>query len=72
MHGGIIYVREEITHVGREVKVMAVNKSDLALLQSLVKEFCDYFDFDFNEVMSGKFSKIVPFSHRPYGSVYAY
>ena len=65
-------MREEITHVGREVKVMAVNKSYLKLIQSLVEEFCGYFDTDFDDIMRGKFSKIVPFSHRPYGSVYAY
>jgi glutamate synthase domain-containing protein 3 len=74
MHGGIIYIRGEIppTHLGKEVKVMDVNKNDLELIQSLVKEFCGYFGIDFNEVMSKKFRKIVPFSHRPYGRVYAY
>jgi glutamate synthase domain-containing protein 3 len=74
MHGGIIYIRGELpaNHLGKEVKVIDVNKNDLTLIQSLVKEFCGYFNFKFNEVMDGKFSKIVPFSHRPYGSVYAY
>jgi len=72
MHGGIIYVRGEITHLGREVKVMNVDKGDLVLIRTLVREFCDYFNFDFDEVMSRKFSKIVPFSHRPYGMIYAY
>jgi glutamate synthase domain-containing protein 3 len=72
MHGGIIYVRGEITHLGKEVKVMDVNKSDLNMIQGLVKEFCGYFNMDFDGIMRGKFSKIVPFSHRPYGSVYAY
>jgi glutamate synthase domain-containing protein 3 len=72
MHGGIIFVRGEATHLGKEVKVMNVNKGDLDLIQGLVKEFCNYFDFDFNDVMSRKFSKIVPFSHRPYGMIYAY
>jgi glutamate synthase domain-containing protein 3 len=74
MHGGIIYVRGEMptNHLGKEVKIVAVNRSDLTLIQSLVKEFCGYFNMDFDEIMQGKFSKIVPFSHRPYGSVYAY
>jgi glutamate synthase domain-containing protein 3 len=74
MHGGIIYIRGEMpaNHLGKEVKVMDVNKSDLNLIQSLVREFCGYFDTDFDDIMRGKFSKIVPFSHRPYGSVYAY
>jgi hypothetical protein len=42
------------------------------VIQGLVKEFCGYFDKSYEEVMEGEFSKIVPFSHRPYGRVYAY
>jgi glutamate synthase domain-containing protein 3 len=72
MHGGIMYVRGDVTHLGKEVKVIDVNNSDLMLIQSLVKEFCGYFNTDFDEIMNRKFLKIVPFSHRPYGSVYAY
>ena len=72
MHGGIMYVRGDVTHLGKEVKVINVNNSDLTLIQSLVKEFCGYFNKDFDEIMSRNFLKIVPFSHRPYGNVYAY
>jgi glutamate synthase domain-containing protein 3 len=72
MHGGIIYVRGDVAHLGKEVKIMGVTKADLTLIQSLVKEFCGYFNTDFDEIMGRKFSKIVPYSHRPYGRVYAY
>ena len=72
MHNGIMYVSGEITHFGKEVKVMETNKSDLSLIQSLAKEFCDHFNFHIDEVMAREFSKIVPVSHRPYGTVYAY
>jgi len=72
MHAGIIYVRGEITHLGKEVKAMGINKTDLKVIQGLVKEFCDHFGNDFDEIMSGKFTKIVPYSTRPYGRVYAY
>jgi glutamate synthase domain-containing protein 3 len=74
MHGGIIYIRGEIpeSHLGKEVKIMDVNKQDMEQIQSLVREFCSYFGYDFEEVMGKKFHKIVPFSHRPYGRVYAY
>lgn len=72
MHAGIIYVRGEISHLGKEVKVMDVNKTDLKVIQGLVKEYCSYFGVEFDEVMSGKFVKIVPYSHRPYGRIYAY
>ncbi len=72
MHAGIIYVRGEITHLGKEVKQMDVNKTDLKQIRSLVQEYCDHFGADFDEIMKGKFVKIVPYSHRPYGRIYAY
>ncbi len=72
MHAGIIYVRGEITHLGKEVKVMDVNKTDLKAIEGLVKEYCEHFNADFDKIMRGKFVKIVPYSHRPYGNVYAY
>ncbi len=72
MHAGIIYVRGEITHLGKEVKVMDVNKTDLDLIRDLVKEYCGYFNADLDAIMNGKFVKIVPYSHRPYGRIYAY
>lgn len=72
MHGGVIYVSGEITNLGKEVEVTNVDRSDVQLIRSLVKEFCGYFSFDFDEVMSRKFTKIVPVSTRPYGRLYAY
>jgi glutamate synthase domain-containing protein 3 len=72
MHSGIIYVCGEITHLGKEVKVMDIDESDVHLIRSLVNEFCGYFSFDFDEIMSRRFTKIVPVSTRPYGGLYAY
>ena len=72
MHAGIMYIRGEITHLGKEVKAMEVNKTDLKEISSLVKEYCGYFNADFDAIMNGKFVKIVPYSHRPYGRIYAY
>ncbi len=74
MHGGVIYMRGKIpaNHLGREVKMVEVNKRDLSLIQRLVKEFCGYFGKDCEEVMNEEFFKIIPFSHRPYGRIYAY
>ena len=72
MHGGVLYVRGEISHIGKEVEVRAVDKKDVDLIQGLVKEFCSYFDFNFDRIMQGRFTKIVPVSNRPYGGLYAY
>jgi glutamate synthase domain-containing protein 3 len=72
MHAGIIYVRGEISHLGKEVKLMDVNKRDLKVIGNLVKEYCSYFNADQEAIMKGKFKKLVPYSHRPYGRLYAY
>ncbi|MEM2110928.1 MAG: hypothetical protein QXX08_03510 [Candidatus Bathyarchaeia archaeon] len=72
MHGGIMYIRGEVTHMGKEVAVKDVDEDDMNLIENLTKEFCGYFNFDLNEIMDEKFIKIVPVSHRPYGTLYAY
>jgi glutamate synthase domain-containing protein 3 len=72
MHAGIMYVRGEVTHLGKEVKAMEVNKTDLKTIGELAKEYCGYFNADYDKIMAGKFTKLVPFSHRPYGRIYAY
>jgi glutamate synthase domain-containing protein 3 len=72
MHAGIMYIRGTVTHLGKEVKVMEVNKSDLKTIKALVNEYCSYFNWDADKIMQGKFTKLVPFSHRPYGRIYAY
>jgi glutamate synthase domain-containing protein 3 len=72
MHAGIIYVRGEIASLGKEVKAIDVDKTDLEQIEKLVKEYCSHFNADFNKIMKSKFVKIVPYSNRPYGRIYAY
>lgn len=72
MHGGTIYIRGEIKHVGKEAKIAEVNECDLHLIRDLVREFFTYFNLgiSINEVMADKFVKIVPVSARPYERLY--
>ncbi len=72
MHAGIIYVRGEISNLGKEVKLIDVDVADLKVIGSLVRDYCGYFNADFDSIMREKFVKLVPYSHRPYGRVYAY
>jgi len=71
MHGGVIYVRGKVAHTGKEVKIMDLEESDKALLRPLIEEFCGYFKLDVDAVLAGEFRKLVPFSTRPYGRLYA-
>jgi glutamate synthase domain-containing protein 3 len=74
MHGGVIYVRGDVAdrNLGREVKKMELDEADKQRLAGLVKEYCDHFGCDYKEVMSSKFIKLAPKSHRPYGNMYAH
>ncbi|MCZ7355746.1 MAG: hypothetical protein O8C66_02315 [Candidatus Methanoperedens sp.] len=74
MHGGVIYIRGKVDpyHLGKEVNCLELNEEDLKLIGTFLKEYCEYFGFDFNEVMGGKFTKLVPLSVRPYGNLYVY
>jgi glutamate synthase domain-containing protein 3 len=70
MHGGVMYIRGKVAHIGKEVKVMELEESDMALLRPLIEEFCGYFKLDVDTVLVGEFRKLVPFSTRPYGRLY--
>jgi glutamate synthase domain-containing protein 3 len=74
MHGGVIYLRGHINdyQLGKEVGVSEVDKKGRKVLSSLVRQFAAYFDYDADEILSGRFVKLAPLYLRPYGRLYAY
>ncbi len=74
MHGGVIYLRGHINdyQLGKEVGVSEVDKKGREVLSSLVRRFAAYFDYDAEEILSGRFVKLTPLYLRPYGRLYAY
>lgn len=74
MHGGIMYIRGNVKDylLGQEAKVAEPDENDMKKISELVKEYCGYFDTDYDKIMSGKFIKIYPLGYRPYGTLYAY
>jgi len=74
MHGGTIYVRNDVRdyQVGREVGIRRPTRQDLADLREFLGEFCGDLGLDVEKVMSKKFTKLIPYSSRPYGKLYAY
>ena len=74
MHGGVMYIRGKVDpyHLGKEVSCFELSEEDMKLISGYLKEYCEHFGFDFNAVMSGSFTKLVPLSLRPYGNMYVY
>jgi glutamate synthase domain-containing protein 3 len=74
MHGGTIFIRGEVDArcLGREVKITQPTKDDLMLLETHLADFCKYFNFNLEVLLKKSFVKLYPYTHRPYGKLYAY
>jgi glutamate synthase domain-containing protein 3 len=72
MHGGVMYIRGEVSHLGAEVAIVDLAEEDHRVLGGLVDEFCSYYGLDAEEILESKFNKLIPVSSRPYGNLYAY
>lgn len=74
MHGGVIYVRNEVPmhNLGKEVRVEPTDDNDRSLLKKHLKLFAKEFNYELREIMDAEFSKLVPVNSRPYGGKYAY
>jgi glutamate synthase domain-containing protein 3 len=72
MHGGTMFIRGEVRHLGEEVAVTDLTEEDFKLLKGLVDEFCEYYGLDAEKILESKFNKLIPVSSRPYGNLYAY
>lgn len=74
MHGGVIYLRGAVEdrQLGKEVSQLEADGSDMDMIERYLRKFAAYFHHDENDILSGKFIKLLPLSHRPYGNLYAY
>jgi glutamate synthase domain-containing protein 3 len=74
MHGGTIYVRGSVKdyQVGREVGIRRPTRKDMANLRKYLEEFCGDLGLDVERVLAKRFTKLIPYSSRPYGKLYAY
>ena len=74
MHGGEIYIRGEVPKhkLGREVGVREPTDEDMKMLSEILQDFASELGFDYEEIMSKPFIKLLPVSKRPYGRHYVY
>jgi len=74
MHGGAIYIRGEVDPywLGKGLKPEEATAEDMKVIRPHLKDFCQTFDLDLKEILTEKFYKVAPATHRPYGNMYAY
>ena len=77
LNDNTIYIRENVKDykLGKEVKSMDLDENDRMLLSMYINNFCDFFNLSytlFTDRDFKNFIKLAPYSHRPYGKLYAY
>jgi len=74
MHGGRIYIRGNIEkyQLGKEINLFEIIEEDKSVLEKYIKEYCQIFNLNHNDILKDKFIKLLPYTHRPYGNLYAY
>jgi glutamate synthase domain-containing protein 3 len=72
MHGGKIYLRTENLpgDLPAQVKAKEAGKEDLAEISGYVKNFCEKFDKDYDDIMNSKFFVLTPDTKNPYKQLY--
>jgi len=74
MHGGVMYIRGEVKdfQLGKEVKIFELDFKDKKNLELYVREYAQDFSLNAEEIIKERFFKLIPYTHRPYGKLYAY
>ena len=74
MHGGTMFLMGKVdsARLGKEVKIGKITPQDMDLLKKHIGDFCTTFELNLEEIIKDAFTKIYPYSHRPYGTIYAY
>lgn len=72
MHGGKMFVRGSFPkeHLSPNIKITSLNNEDKKELEKYVKNYCRYFNADYEQIMAKPFKKFVPASSRPYANMY--
>lgn len=72
MHGGKMFIRcDEIPYdLPEQIVAKKAEEEDLKEIESVLKEYCETFDIDYNKVMAKDFVLLTPDSKNPYHRMY--
>lgn len=71
MHGGVIYLRGKARSLGKEVAPVPMEEEDHDRVKSLIDSFRRHFGME-RDLATASFTKLIPVSKRPYGTLYVY
>jgi len=74
MHGGIVCIKGKVEdyQLGKEAKRLEMNKEIWNRLLPFLDEYCRIFSLGIELFSRESFTVLAPFTHRPYGGMYAY
>jgi glutamate synthase domain-containing protein 3 len=72
MHGGVIYIRGQVPEhqLGPGLHFEELEEEDKKFLEEHITDYAKETGMDAKELLSASFSKIKPYTHRPYGNMY--
>lgn len=72
MHGGKMYLRDECKDIIFPMQVHArrADKDDMDEIQKYIKEYCELFGFNADDILNAPFTVITPDSKNPYKQMY--
>jgi glutamate synthase domain-containing protein 3 len=74
MHAGVMYIRGTVAdhQLGKEVRVQAPSEQEQARISDIVIDYARVMKLDAESILSHPFTKIYPYTSRPYGRLYVY
>lgn len=74
MHGGVMYIRSNEVPEGLPPQVASsvATDDDKKAIESHIKEYCDNFGYDLNELMKSNFIKLTANTKNPYKQLYTH
>ena len=72
MHGGRMFLRGDVTDMDfpRQAIAKLATRQDMEEVSGIIREFCNIFGLNAEEVLNAPFTKVVPDSKNPYKQMY--
>ena len=72
MHGGKMYLRSDCRNISfpKQVNASSASEEDIKDIEPYIRNFCSYFNADYDMIISSDFTVVTPNSSNPYKQMY--